>query len=147
MYQYKVDVDMLNAANRCSAYPHQPYVDTLYVLPPHWLFSQGLVFHCIFSIRSIPAQCTIIYCGYGKIEFSGLSMTACKFLMKYRAKSRNPPKFDCTPSLLRSVSWLLCFLCLCFFLVGCWFINLNCSGICRKSSQLILFLLLILLYW
>ena len=41
MYQRKVDVDMLNAvvcwltnSLRRSAYPHQPYVDTLYVLPP-----------------------------------------------------------------------------------------------------------------
>ena len=55
MYQRKVDVDMLNAVKsvladvssvspssetsannslRCSAYPHQPYVDKLYVLPP-----------------------------------------------------------------------------------------------------------------
>ena len=58
MYQRKVDVDMLNAVKsvladvssvspsseqanvrkvsslRHSAYPHQPYVDTLYVLPP-----------------------------------------------------------------------------------------------------------------
>ena len=37
MYQRKVDVDMLNAVKsmltlRCSAYPHQPYVDTLYIL-------------------------------------------------------------------------------------------------------------------
>ena len=31
MYQRKVDVDMMNAVR---TYPHQPYVDTLYVLPP-----------------------------------------------------------------------------------------------------------------
>ena len=50
MYQRKADVVMLNAVKsvladegltlemsvntRRSAYPHQPYVDTLYVLPP-----------------------------------------------------------------------------------------------------------------
>ena len=44
MYQRKVDVNMLNAVKsmlatysthslRRSAYPHQPYVDTLYVRP------------------------------------------------------------------------------------------------------------------
>ena len=50
MYQRKVDVDMLNAVksvladvssvspsseqSSVSAYPHQPYADTLFVLPP-----------------------------------------------------------------------------------------------------------------
>ena len=51
MYQHKVGVDMLNAVKNVlaevpsvspssehslwhSAYPHQPYFDTLYVLPP-----------------------------------------------------------------------------------------------------------------
>ena len=43
MYQRKVDVDMLNVVKstyslrhtlRRSAYPYQPYVDTLHVLPP-----------------------------------------------------------------------------------------------------------------
>ena len=39
MYQRKADVDMLNAVKsmayeRRSAYPHQPYLDTLYVLLP-----------------------------------------------------------------------------------------------------------------
>ena len=37
MYEGKVDVDMLNAVHmpyslRCLAYPHQPYVDTLWCL-------------------------------------------------------------------------------------------------------------------
>ena len=36
MYQHKVDVDMLNAIKSVlwhPAYPHQPYIDTFYVLP------------------------------------------------------------------------------------------------------------------
>ena len=42
MYHHEVHVDKLNAVKSVlathslqrSAYPHQPYVDTLYVLPP-----------------------------------------------------------------------------------------------------------------
>lgn len=37
------------------------------------------------------------------------------------------------PSLLRSLSWLLCFLFLCFFFTGCWLIKRNCSGIWNKE--------------
>lgn len=38
------------------------------------------------------------------------------------------------PSLFRSLSWLLCFLCLCFFFTGCWLMKRNCSGIWNMQN-------------